>query len=104
MNRFILGNGIFDRASNKLLNLPCCCTRPRTKCYRDPDRNVGVFPLRHAVVAKPTPYQDTDEQHPRDLWMLHEESRYVTGFLDSILVAFVCHELVCLRNHLDGVA
>ena len=28
----------------------------------------------------------------------------VMGFLDSILVAFVCHGLVCLRNHLDGIA
>src|SRR5438132_6092398 len=104
MNRLVLSNGVLNWASNKLLNLPRCGARPRTGGHRDSDRNVGILPLRHAVVAKPTPYQDTDEQHPRDLWMLHEEPRYVTSFFDPILVAFVCHGLAYLRDHLDGVA
>src|SRR6267378_4003188 len=103
MNRLVLSNGVLNWASNKLLNLPRCGARPRTEGHRDSDRNVGILPLRHAVEAKPTPYQDTDEQHPRDLWMLHEEPGEVVGFLDSILVAFVCHGAY-LRDHLDGVA
>src|SRR5712691_2147903 len=80
MNRLVLSNGVLNWASNKLLNLPRCGARPRTEGHRDSDRNVGILPLRHAVVAEPTPYQDTDEQHPRDLWVLHEEPRYVTSF------------------------
>src|SRR6266478_4742809 len=103
MNRLVLGNGIFDRTSDELLDLLRRGTRPGTECHRDPDRNVGVLPLRHAVVAKPTPYQDADQQHPRDLWVLHKEPGEVVGFLDSILVAFVCHGAY-LRDHLDGVA
>src|SRR6202795_3758653 len=103
MNRLVLGNGVLDWTRDKLLDLLRCGARPGTKSHRDPDRNVGVLPLGHAVVAKPTPYQDTDEQHPRDLWVLHKEPREVVGFLDSILVAFVCHG-VYLRDRLDGVA
>src|SRR5271155_12851 len=103
MNCLVLGNGILDGTSNKLLDLLCCGTRPRTKRHRNPDRNVGVFPLRHAVVAKPTPHKDPHEQHPRDLWVLHEEPWEVVSLLDSILVAFVCHGFVYLRDHLDGV-
>src|ERR1700686_4332832 len=103
MNRLVLGNGIFDGTSDKLLDLPRCGARPGTEGHRDPDRNVGVLPLGHAVVSKPTPYKDTDKQHPRNLWVLHEEPREVAGFLDSILVAFVCHGFVYLRDNLDGV-
>src|SRR5580692_2014901 len=104
MNRLVLCNGILDWPGHKLLNLLRCGTRPRTEGHRDPDRNVGVLALRHAAIAKPTPNQDTHEQHPRDLWVLHKESGEVVGFLDSILVAFVCHGLVYLRDHLDGIA
>src|SRR6202166_1801706 len=104
MNRLVLSNGILDWASYKLLNLLRCGTRPGTERHRDSDRNVGVLPLGHAVIPKPTPYQDTHQQHPRDLRMLHEEPGEVVGFLDSILVAFVCHGCVCLRDDLDGVA
>src|SRR6266481_2995667 len=103
MNRLVLGNSILDWTGDKLLDLLRCGTRPRTEGHRDPDRNVGVLPLRHAVVAKPTPYQDTDEQHPRNLWVLHKEPGDVVGFLVSILVAFVCHGAY-LRDHLDRVA
>src|SRR5882724_8181528 len=103
MNRLVLGNGILDWTGDKLLDLLRCGPRPGAKGHRDPNRNVGVLPLRHAVVPKPTPYEDTHDQHPRDLWMLHEEPGDVAGFLDSILVVLVCHG-VCLRNHLDGVA
>src|SRR6266700_5570420 len=104
MNRLVLGNSVFDWTSDKLLDLLCRGTRPRTEGHRDPDWNVGVLPLGHAVVAKPTPYEDTREQHPRNLRVLHEEPGGIVGFLDSILVVFICHGLVCLRNHLDGVA
>src|SRR5207302_6210219 len=104
MDCFILGNGILDWASHKLLNLLRRGTCPRTEGHRDPYRNVGILALGHAVVAKPTPYEDTHEQHPRDLWMLHKEPGDVVGLLDSILVVFICHGVVCLRNHLDGVA
>src|SRR6266853_4171425 len=103
MNRFVLGNGVLDWTSDKLLDLLRCGTRPRTEGHCDPDRNVGVLPLGHAVVAEPTPNEDTDERHPRDLWVLHKEPGEVVGFLDSILVAFVCHG-VYLRDHLDAVA
>src|SRR5207302_2386675 len=103
MDCFILGNGILDWASHKLLNLLRRGTCPRTEGHRDPYRNVGILALRHAVVAKPTPNEDTDEQHPRDLWMLHKEPGDVVGFLDSILVVFVCHGAY-LRDHLDRVA
>src|SRR5882762_168984 len=103
MNRLFLGNGIFDWTSDELLDLLRRGTRPRTERHRDSDRDVGILALRHAVVAKPTPNEDTDEQHPRNLWMLHKEPGEVVGFLDSILVAFVCHG-VYLRDHLDGVA
>src|SRR5882762_7966817 len=103
MNRLVLGNGILDWTSSKLLDLLRCGARPRAEGHRDSDRNVGVLPLGHAVVAKPTPYQDTDEQHPRNLWVLHKEPGEVVGFLDSILVAFVCHG-VYLRDHSDGIA
>src|SRR5713101_2782474 len=104
MNRLVLGDGVLDRTGNKLFDLPRRGARPSAKGHRDPDRNVGVLPLGHAVVAKPTPYKDTHEQHPRDLWVLHKEPGGIVGFLDSILVVFVCHGLVCLRNHLDWVA
>src|ERR1700675_1269978 len=103
MNRLVLGNGIFDWTSDKLLDLLRRGTRPRTERHRDADRDVGILALGHAVVAKPAPDEDTDEQHPRDLWVLHKEPRKVVGFLDSILVAFVCHG-VYLRDRLDGVA
>src|SRR5258706_6229575 len=103
MNRLVLGDGVLDRTGSKLFGLPRCGARPSAKGHRDPDRNVGVLPLGHAVVAKPTPYEDTHEQHPRDLWMLHKEPWGIVGFLDSILVVFVCHGLVYLRNRLDGV-
>src|SRR6266446_1367793 len=103
MNRFVLGNGVLDWTSDKLLDLLRCGTRPRTEGHCDPDRNVGVLPLGHAVVAEPTPNEDTDEQHPRDLWVLHKEPGEVVGFLDSILVALVGHGLVYLRDHLYGV-
>src|ERR1700722_2625059 len=104
MNRLILGNGILNGTRDKLLNLLRCGARPRTESHRHPDWNVGVLALGHAVVAKPTPYKDTHEQHPRDLRMLHEEPGGIVGFLDSILVALICHGFVCSRNHLDGVA
>src|SRR5258705_7274846 len=104
MNRLVLGNGVLDGTSDELLNLLRRSTRPGTEGRRDPDRNVGILALGHAVVAKPTPDEDADEQHPRDLWMLHEEPGGVPGCLDSILVAFVRHRLVFLRNHLDTVA
>jgi len=103
MNRLVLGNGILDWTGDKLLDLLRCGARPRAKGHRDPNWNVGVLPLRHAVVPKPTPYEDTHEQHPRDLWMLHKKTWGIAGFLDSILVAFECHEFVCLRNRLDRV-
>src|SRR5438309_236696 len=104
MNGLVLGNGILDWTSDKLLNLLRCGTRPGTEGDRHPDWNVGVLPLGHAVVAKPAPRYDTHEQHPRDLGVLYKEPRDVAGFLDSILVAFFCHGLVYLRDHLDGVA
>src|SRR5882724_5440560 len=104
MDGLVLGNGIFDRTSDKLLDLLRCGARPRTEGHRDSDRNVGVLPLGHAAVAKPTPNEDTDEQYPRNLWMLHKETGEVVGFLDSNLVAFVCHGLVYLRDRLDGIA
>src|SRR5882672_2618708 len=104
MNRLVLGNGILDWTGDKLLDLLRCGARPRAKGDRDPNRNVGVLPLRHAVVAKPTPYEDSHQQHPRDLWMLHKEPGGVAGFLDSILIAFVCHGLVYLGDRLNGVA
>src|SRR5258708_3831164 len=91
MNRLVLGDGILDRTGDKLLDLPRGGTRPSAEGHRDPNRNVGVLPLGHAVVAKPTPYEDTYEQHPRDLWVLHEEPGGIVGLLDSILVVFVCH-------------
>src|SRR6266851_896115 len=103
MNGLILGNSILDWTSEKLLNLLRSGTRPRTEGHRDSDRNVRIFPLGHALIAKPTPNENTDEQHPRDLWVLHKKPGKVVGFLDSILVAFVCHEIY-LRDHLDGVA
>ncbi len=103
MNGLVLGNGVLDGTSEKLLNLLRCGTRPSAESHRNPDRNVGVLALGHALVAKPTPNEDTDEQHPRDLWVLHKEPGDVVGFLDSILVALVCHVLY-LRDHLDGVA
>ena len=103
MNRLVLGNSVFDWTGNKLLDLLRCGTRPRTEGHCDSDRNVGVFPLGHPMVAKPTPYEDTHEQHLRDLWMLHEEPGGIVGFLDSFLVVLVCHGVVCLRNRLDGV-
>src|SRR5712672_4799733 len=91
MNRLVLGNSILDWTGDKLLDLLRCGARPRAKGHRDPNRNVGVLPLRHAVVAKPTPYEDTHEQHPRDLWVLHKEPGGIVGLLDSNLVVFVCH-------------
>src|ERR1700675_4273850 len=103
MDGLVLGNGILDGTGDKLLDLPRCGTRPSAKGHRDPDRNVGVLPLGHAVVAKPTPYEDTHEQHPRNLRVLHKKPWGIAGFLDSILVSFVCHGFVCLRNRLDGV-
>src|SRR5258707_15374900 len=104
MDRLVLGNSILNWASDKLLDLLRGSARPRTEGHCDSDRNVRIFSLGHAVVAKPTPYEDTHEQHPRDLWVLHKEPGGIMGFLDSILVAFVCHGFVRLRNHLDGVA
>src|SRR5712671_2017454 len=91
MNRLVLGDGVLDWTGNKLFDLLCRGTRPRTEGHRDPDRNVGVFPLGHAVVAKPTPYEDTHEEHPRDLRVLHKEPGGIVGLLDSNLVVFVCH-------------
>src|SRR2546422_11612831 len=104
MNRLIFGNSILDWTGDKLLDLLRCGARPRTEGHRNPDRNVGVLALGHAVVAKPAPYKDTREQHPRDLRVLHKEPGGIVGLLDSILVVFVCHGVVCLRNQLDGVA
>src|SRR5713226_7028100 len=104
MNRLVLGDGILDWSSNKLLDLLRGSARPRTEGHCDPDRNVRVLALGHAVVTKPTPYENTHEQHPRDLRMLHEEPGGIVGFLDSFLVVFVCHGVVWLRNRLDGVA
>src|ERR1700730_1799809 len=103
MNRLVLGNSVLDWSSNKLLDLLRGGARPRTESHSDPHRNVGVLALGHAVVAKPTPHEDTHEQHPRNLWVLHKEPWRIVGFLDSILVVFVCHGVVCLRDHLDGV-
>src|SRR6266481_2532536 len=103
MNRLVLGNGIFDWTRDELLDLLRRGTRPRTERHRDADRDVGVLALGHAVVAKPAPDEDADEQHPRDLRMLHKKPGEVVGFLDSILVAFVCHGAY-LRDHLDRVA
>src|SRR6267378_1606706 len=103
MNRLVLGNSILDRTSDKLLDLLRGSARPRTEGHCDSDRDVRVLPLRHTVVAKPTPYENTHEQHPRHLWVLHEEPGGIVGFLDSFLVVLVCHGVVCLRNRLDGV-
>jgi len=79
MNRLVLGNWILDCTSDKLLDLLRCGARPSAEGHCDPDRNVGILPLWHAVVPKPTPYEDTDEQHPRYLWVLHEEPGGVAG-------------------------
>src|SRR5260370_34895872 len=102
MNRLVFGNGVLDWTSDKLLYLLRCGARPGTEGCRNPDRNVRVLPKGHAVVAKPTPHKDTDEQHPRDLGALHQEPADVMGFLDSILIA-LGHPLVYLTDHLDGV-
>src|SRR5437667_1865528 len=102
MNCLVLGNSVLDGTGKKLLNLLRRGTRPSAKGYRGPDRNVRVFSLRHALIAKPAPNEDADKQHPRDLWVLHEEPGSIVGFLDSILVAFVCHGLY-LRDNLDGI-
>src|ERR1700693_751074 len=104
MNRLVLGDAVLDWTGDKLLDLLRRSARPRTDRHRDPHWNVRVLALGHAVIAKPTPNENTDEQHPRDLRVLHKEPRGIVGFLDSILVVFVCHGWVCLRNHLDGVA
>src|SRR5260370_19981211 len=103
MNRLVLGHGMFEWTRDELLDVMRRGSRPWTESQRNPDRNIGVLPLGHAVIAKPTPYQDTDEQHPRDLWVLHKKPWKVVGFLDSILVAFVCHGAY-LRDRLDGAA
>src|SRR5579864_3583646 len=104
MNRLVLGNRILNWTGDKLLDLPRCGARPGTEGHRNPDRNIGILPLRHAVVAKPTPDEDTHKQHPRDLRVLHKEPGHVVGFLDSVLVVFVSHGLVYLRDHSDGLA
>src|SRR6266478_5760389 len=104
MNRLVLRDGILDRTSDKLLDLLRRGARPRTEGHCDSDWNIRILPLRHAVVAKPTPYEDPYQQHPRDLRVLNEEPGGIVGFLDSILVVFVCHGVFCLRNRLDGVA
>src|SRR5207245_10213071 len=72
MNRLILGNSVLDGSGEKLLNLLRRSTRPSAEGYRDPDRNVRVFSLRPASIAKPPPNEDADKQHPRDLWVLHK--------------------------------
>src|ERR1700676_4359425 len=100
MNRLVLGDGILDWTSDKLFDLLRRSARPRTEGHCDSDRNVRILSLRHAVVDKPTPYQDTHKQHPRDLRVLHEESRGIVGFLDSILVVFVCHGVGLLKESL----
>src|ERR1700692_3692731 len=104
MNRLFPVHGILDSTSDKLLDLLRRSARPRTEGHCDSDRDIRILPLRHAVIAKPTPNENTHQQHPRNLWVLHKESRSIAGFLDSILVVFVCHGCACLRNHLDEVA
>ena len=56
------------------------------------------------MVAKPAPNEDTNEENPRNLRVLDEESRDVMCFFDPILVASVCHGLVHLRNDFDGLS
>src|SRR5580704_2725250 len=104
MNGLVFGNGILDWTSDKLLDLLCGGTRPRTIRHGDPYWNVRILPLRHALVPKPAPNEYTHEQHPRNLWVLHEEPGEIAGFFDSIPVALICHEFVCLRNLSNCVA
>ena len=104
IKRLVLGDRVLDWTSDELLNLLRCGTRPGTEGHCDPDGNVRVLPLGHASVAKPTPYKDTDEEHPRDLGMFHEKSGNVVALLDPILVACVFHGPFYLREHCDGIA
>src|SRR5260370_26905134 len=64
MDRLVLGDGVLDGTRDELLDLPRRGAGPGTEGHRDPDRNVRVFPLRHAAVAEPTPREDADEQNP----------------------------------------
>src|SRR5258708_39810911 len=104
MNRFVLGNGILDWTSDKLLDLLRVGARPRTEGHCAPDGNIRGLPLGHAVLAEPAPNENTHQQYPRDLWVLHKEPGSVIGLLDSSLDVYVWHELACLLDHLDGVA
>ena len=104
MNRLILGNSVLDWASDKLLDLLRRGTRPGTKGHRDPDRDIGILPLRHAVVSKPTPYQDANEEHPGNLRVLDEEPGEALCVFSIRSWSFLYARSHCLRNHLDGIA
>ena len=102
MDGLIFGDGVFNRASNILLDLLRGRTGPRTGGHGHPNRNVRIFSLWHGMVAKPAPNEDADEQDPRNLRLLDEEPWEVMCFFDSILVASMCHNLIYLWNDFDG--
>ena len=54
------------------------------------------------MVAKPAPNKDANEENPRHLRMLDKEPGEVMRLLDPILIAYVCHSVVDLRNDFDG--
>src|SRR5437879_9875025 len=97
MDGLIFSDGVFNRSSNKLLDLLRGRAGPRTRGHRHSHRNIRIFSLWHGMVAKPAPNQDANEENPGNLRVLDKEPRCVMRVFDPILVACVCHRL-CLRD------
>src|ERR1700730_12830873 len=100
MDGLVLRDSVLDRTLNQLLDLLRRRAWPRTTGNTNSYGDVGVFALRHGLVAEPAPNQNAGQQHPRNLPMFNEKSRNVSRLLDSFLIALVGHGLVFrLRDH-----
>src|SRR4030088_2484683 len=100
MYGLVLRNSVFDRTRNELLDLLRRRAWPRTTGNTNSYGDVGVFALRHGLVAEPAPNQNAGQQHPRNLPVFHEKSRNVSRLLDSLRMHPAGQSLVYARLRL----
>jgi hypothetical protein len=91
MNGLVPCGHVLNRPGDKLFYLLCRGTGPGTTRDRDPHWDIRILALGHGLISKPTPREYTNQEHPRNLWMLDKKSGEVAGPFDNLLIAFVCH-------------
>src|SRR4029450_12871348 len=73
-NADVLSDTLFDFSRHELLDTLGALSRPRRDDGDLANRDVGVLPFRHRAIGPDTPSNHADEEDPRDVAVLDEES------------------------------